>query len=161
MSKNYIVVYGPHTTGPFGTDTYPIEAPADVTETPYGSLVITTAAQPERDHPRAGRIPAKSSQQIIYPRGEWTKIKVGEYRRLQFQIDLDARLEKPEGVWDESWTDLLHAISVARVTGSVGTTSETLIEGRGRQAFKATRRRTIHDGTTLKNAVYDVEEVRS
>ena len=84
-TRYYIQVYGPRTTGAFGCDSYTIEKPSVVDETAGGSLIFTTVARP------AGRVPdgpyagmhrrARGPQTIVYPRGEWTKVKIGKVER--------------------------------------------------------------------------------
>lgn len=138
----YVQIYGPRTTGFFGSDSLTIESPASVAIDESGNLVIEEAAREERVVDNTGRrIKARKARTVTYPRGAWDKIVVGEIERpkLRFQVDADFPGEAPEGVWPESWRDLLSAMGVARVTGSIGTTSETIIEGRGRQTFKAFR----------------------
>jgi hypothetical protein len=163
-ARYYVVVFGPNATGFNGTDMYDIERPDAVQWGERDELIITTAPREERVHPRLVRIKARGPQTVVYPRGEWTKIKVGERPKRRepalstFEVDLDGTLTRPNWVWTESWTDLLSAISIARCTGSQGTRVETNVEGRGRQVFKATRRQTIHDGTQLRQAVYDIEQ---
>jgi hypothetical protein len=79
-------------------------------------------------------------------------------RKLRFVVDADNPGEIPDGVWPQAWRDLLSAIGIARATGSVSTTSETLIAGRttggGRQVFKAVRHPS-------QPSIFHVEEVLS
>lgn len=59
---------------------------------------------------------------------------------VKVKINVDARPARPaEHIWEEAWNDLLSSIALTRAHGSRTGTSETLIEGRGRQAFRFTR----------------------
>lgn len=81
MKRYYVQIYGPHTSGTFGTDSLVVESPRDVRDI-EGVLMITTAAR------EAGvvtlssgvtrEVKARSSEIVVYPSGEWWKIRIGE-----------------------------------------------------------------------------------
>lgn len=76
----WVAVHGPNINGVFGnSESWTIESPTDVEETETGSLTILTAARPEGFHVTTGeRYKARPPQRIYYPRGEWTKVRIGE-----------------------------------------------------------------------------------
>ena len=82
--RYYVMIFGPSTAGAFGCDELAILSPADVTEN-NGVLIITTAPVEARTTPATDRCPARKirargPEQVIYPRGGWTKIRIGKAR---------------------------------------------------------------------------------
>lgn len=73
MKRYWVRVNGPRTSGPFGPDGYVVASHHDVRETSTGGLQIITAAEP--DHPRKVR---RQSCLVLYPRGDWNKVVIGE-----------------------------------------------------------------------------------
>lgn len=82
MKRHFVRVYGPHTTGAFGCDSYTIESPIDVTNKD-GMLVIVTAPREAGPPVRPGLPPVKARgpQMVRYPAGEWHKIVIGEVEK--------------------------------------------------------------------------------
>lgn len=79
MTRYFVRVYGPHTTGAFGCDSYTIVQPADVVDED-GVLMITTAPREAGPPVREGLPPVKARgpQLIVYPAGEWLRLVIGK-----------------------------------------------------------------------------------
>lgn len=79
-ARYYVRVYGPHIEGYFGNnETLLIESPDDVQNDERGNLRVLMSPTPFR--PGTPTRPSKRAQKaktVIYPRGEWTKIVIGE-----------------------------------------------------------------------------------
>ena len=80
QTRYFATVHGPHIEGPFGkSEGLIIESPTDVQQDERGNLVIRIAAQEAGfGGPRGQRYRARKARHVIYPRGEWYKVVVGE-----------------------------------------------------------------------------------
>lgn len=78
--RYFVTVHGPHIDGPFGhSEGLIIESPADVRDDERGNLVVTLAPRPFMPGtPMRPSRRARKSRTVIYPRGEWIKVVIGE-----------------------------------------------------------------------------------
>lgn len=75
-ARFWVQVYGPHTTGAFGPDTYTVLDPDDVNVTD-SVVTILTAPREEGYHVTTGeRFPARPARLVVYPKGEAHKVVV-------------------------------------------------------------------------------------